>query len=227
MLERLLFPVYVKPLQESQMTSLYERAVQASFTPAPDGHVFRCPSPWLFGHWRSYLVNDAQKEMLAAHLRQRQRLIMGLMAIYLLIALGFTLAFQSSGPPDTSSSAFLDGVVVTMLVMIGLALMPHFYLMRKIGPLLAQLPRSDDHATLHQQLFGVASVISNLHLAMGGGGGVLIAIANTKGLADVIAGGQPAAQLFWPVLGLVIGVLMAAYFTYLWLLKRRLKRKAK
>ena len=205
------------------MASWYERAVQASFKPTPEGYEFRCPSPWLFGHWRGYQVNEAQKEMLAEHMRQRQRLIVGLMAIYLLIALGFTLAFQSSGPPDTSSAAFLDGVVVTMLVMIGLALMPHVYLMRKIGPLLAQLPRTEDHATLHQQLFGVASVISNLHLAMGGGGGVLIAIANTKGLADVIAGGQPAAQLFWPVLGLVIGVLMAAYFTYLWLLKRRLK----
>jgi hypothetical protein len=205
------------------MASWYERAVQASFKPTPEGYEFGCPSPWLFGHWRGYQVNEAQKEMLAEHLRQRQRLIMVLMGIYLLIALGLTLAFQASGPPDTSSAAFLDGVVLTMLVMIGLALMPHFYLMRKIGPLLAQLPRTDDHATLHQQLFGVAAVISNLHLAMGGGGGVLIAIANTKGLVDVVAGGKPAAQLFWPLLGLVIGVLMAAYFTYLWLLKRRLK----
>jgi hypothetical protein len=205
------------------MASWYERAVQASFKPTPEGYEFRCPSPWLFGHWRGYQVNEAQKEMLAEHLRQRQRLIMVLMGIYLLIALGLTLALQASGPPDTSSGAFLDGVVLTMLVMIGLALMPHLYLMRKIGPLLAQLPRTDDHATLHQQLFGVAAVISNLHLAMGGGGGVLIAIANVKGMVDVISGGQPAAQLFWPALGLLIGVLMAAYFTYLALLKRRLK----
>ena len=209
------------------MASWYERAVQASFKPAPEGYEFRCPSPWLFGHWRGYLVNEAQKEKLAEHLRQRQRLMMGLMAVYLLIALGITLAFQASGPPDTSSSAFLDLVVLTTLVVVGLALMPHFYLMRKIKPLLAQLPRTADHATLHQQLFGVASVISNLHLAMGGGGGVLIAIANVKGMVDVIAGGQPAAQLFWPALGLLIGVAMAAYFTYLALLKRRLKRAAK
>ncbi len=205
------------------MASWYERAVQASFKPTPEGYEFRCPSPWLFGHWRGYQVNEAQKEMLAEHLRQRQRLIMGLMAIYLLIALGFTLAFQASGPPDTSSAAFLDGVVLTMLVMVGLALMPHLFLMRKIGPLLAQLRRTDDRATLHQQLFGVAAVISNVHLAMGGVGGVLIAIANVKGMVDVISGGQPAAQLFWPALGLLIGVLMAAYFTYLALLKRRLK----
>jgi hypothetical protein len=209
------------------MASWYERAVQASFKPTPEGYEFRCPSPWLFGHWRGYQVNETQKEILAEHLRQRQRLIMVLMGIYLLIALGLTLVFQASGPPDTSSAAFLDGVVLTMLVMIGLALMPHFYLMRKIGPLLAQLPRTDDHATLHQQLFGVAAVISNLHLAMGGGGGVLIAIANVKGMVDIISGGQPAAQLFWPALGVLIGVLMAAYFTYLALLKRRLKRAAK
>jgi hypothetical protein len=226
-LERVLFPVYVKPLQESQMASLYERAVQASFTPAPDGHVFRCPSPWLFGHWRSYLVNDAQKEMLAAHLRQRQRLILWVMAIYLTIALGFTLAFQSSGPPDTTRPGFFGVVALIMVVMLGLALTPHFYVMRKMGPLLAQLPRTDDRATLHEQLFGVAAVISKVHLAMGGVGGVLIAIANIKTIVEAFLDGSAGSQLIWSAFGLLIGVLMAAYFAYLAILKRRLMRKTK
>ena len=207
------------------MASWYERAVQTSFKPTADGYVFRCPNPWLFGHWRSYLVNEAQKEILAAHLRQRQRLILWLMAVYLLIALGFTILFQSSGAPDTSTSGFLAVVVLSMVGMLALALVPHLYLMRKIEPLLAQLPRTDDRATLHEQLFGVAAVISNVHLALGGVGGVLIAIANIKTIVEELSGGNPGSQLTWSAIGLLIGVLMASYFAYLAILKRKLKRK--
>jgi hypothetical protein len=207
------------------MASWYERAVQTSFKPTTDGIVFQCPNPWLFGRWRHYLVNEAQKEMLAAHLRQRQRLILWLMAIYLLIALGITILFQSSGAPDTSRSGFLGVVALTMVAMLALALMPHFYLMRKIAPLLAQLPRTDDRATLHEQLFGVAAVISNVHLAMGGVGGVLIAIANIKTIVEELSGGNPGSQLLWPATGLLVGVAMAGYFAYLAILKRKLKRK--
>jgi hypothetical protein len=207
------------------MAVWYERAVQTSFKPTADGIVFQCPNPWLFGRWRHYLVNEAQKEMLAAHLRQRQRLILWLMAIYLLIALGVTILFQSSGAPDTSTSGFLGVVALTMMAMLALALMPHFYLMRKIAPLLAQLPRTDDRATLHEQLFGVAAVISNVHLAMGGVGGVLIAIANIKTIVEELSEGRAGSQLLWPAIGLLVGVLMASYFAYLAILKRRLKRR--
>ena len=176
------------------MTSLYERAVQASFTPAPDGHVFRCPSPWLFGHWRSYLVNEDQREMLAGHLRQRQRLVLRLLAIYMLFALGLTMLFASSGTaPDPATGGFFGIVALAMLGMLALALLPHLYLMRKIQPLLAQLPRTDDRATLHEQLFGVAAVISNVHLTMGGVGGFLIALSNIKTIAEGLSEGRPAS----------------------------------
>ncbi|HWZ09814.1 MAG TPA: hypothetical protein VNW48_01865 [Xanthobacteraceae bacterium] len=208
------------------MASWYEKAVQTSFKPAPEGgYVFRCPNPWLFGRWRSYLVNEHEKEMLAVHLRQRQRLILWLMAIYLVIAFGATMLLQSSDAPDPSTSAFLGVVALTMLGMLALALVPHLYLMRKIEPLVAQLPRTDDRATLHEQLFGVAAVISNVHLAMGGVGGVLIAIANIKTIVEELSGGQPGSQLIWSAIGLLVGVSLASYFAYLAILKRRLKRK--
>jgi hypothetical protein len=112
-----------------------------------------------------------------------------------------------------------------MLGMLALALVPHLYLMRKIEPLVARLPRTDDRATLHEQLFGVAAVISNVHLAMGGVGGVLIAIANIKTIVEELSGGQPGSQLIWSAIGLLVGVSLASYFAYLAILKRRLKRK--
>jgi hypothetical protein len=207
------------------MASLFDRAVETSFTPTDGGYVFRCPNPWLFGRRRSYLVNEHQKEMLAAHLRQRQRVILWLLAIYLVIAFGATMLFQSSDAPDPSTSGFLGVVALTMLGALALALVPHLYLMRKIEPLLAQIPRTDDRATLHEQLFGVAAVISNVHLAMGGVGGVLIAVANIKTIVEELSGGQPGSQLIWSAIGLLVGVSLASYFAYLAILKRRLKRK--
>jgi hypothetical protein len=98
--------------------------------------------------------------------------------------------------------------------------------MRKIEPLLAELQRTDEQATLHQQLFGVAAVISPMHLALGGGGGFLVAASNVKSLADLIAQGAAASELVWSGFGLLIGFLLASYFSYLAILRRRLKRNA-
>jgi hypothetical protein len=208
------------------MAAWYERAVQTSFKPTAGGYVFRCPNPWLFGRWRSYLVNEAQKETLAVHLRQRQRLILWLMAIYLPIALAVTALFQSlGGPPDPSTAGFLAVIAAAMLGMLALALVPHLYLMRKIEPLLAQMQRTDEQTTLREQLFGVAAVISPLNLALGGLGGFLVAVANIKSIAEELSEGRFGSQLLWPAIGLLFGVLLASYFAYLAILKRRLKRK--
>ena len=208
------------------MASWYERAVQNSFKPAPEGgYVYRCPNPWLFGHWRSYLVDEAQKESLSVHLRQRQRLILWLMVFYLLIAFVLTLMFGSEGAPKATADSFYAFVAVALLGMLALALVPHIYLMRKIEPLLTRLPRAEAPLSLHQQLFGVAAVISNLHLALGGLGGVLVFVSNTKTIVDDLSQGITGTELLWPGFGLVCGSLLASYFLYLAILKRRLKRR--
>ena len=178
--------------------------------------MYRCPNPWLFGHWRSYLVNEAQKESLSVHLRQRQRLILWLMGFYLLIAFGLTLVFGSSGAlPTPRPTASTLSSLWRSLGMLALALVPHIYLMRKIEPLLAQLPRAEAPLSLHQQLFGVAAVISNLHLGLGGLGGVLIFVANTKTIVEDLSQGVTGTELVWPGFGLVFGSLLASYFLYL------------
>jgi hypothetical protein len=212
--------------EESNMASWYERAVQTSFKPTADGYVFRCPNLWLFGRGRSYLVNEAQKEALAAHLRRRQRLILRLMAIYLVIAFGATMLFQSAGAPDTSTAGFFGVIALTVLGMLALALVPHIYLMQKIEPMLAQLQRSDEQTSLREQIFGVAALISPVHLALGGVGGALVAVANIKTIVEELSEGRFTSQLVWSSIGLLIGILLASYFAYLAVLKRKLKRRA-
>jgi hypothetical protein len=210
------------------MASMLDRAVETSFKPAESGgYEFRCPNPWIFGQARTYLVNDAQKQQLAAFLRQRQRVMLGLLAIYLLMSFAITMLFPSAtSAPHGSTSGFVALVVVALLGMLALALVPHFYLMRKVGTLLAELPRTDAAMTLHQQLFGVAAVISNMHLALGGLGGFLVAAANIKSIVGVLYGGEEGS-LLWSGLGLVCGAALMGYFVYLTLLKRRLQRDAK
>jgi hypothetical protein len=207
------------------MASWYERAVQASFKQTDDGIVFQCPNPWLLG-WRSFRVNEAQKESLAVCLRERQRLILRLLAIYLLVAFGLTMLFQWKGvPSDLPTADFIAIVVLTLLGMLAIALVPHLLFMRRIRPLLAELQRADEPMTLHQQLFGVAAVISNLHLALGGLGGFLVAVSNINSIAQALAEGQPLSDLSWPLFGVLAGVLLASYFLYLAILKWRLKRE--
>jgi hypothetical protein len=111
--------------------------------------------------------------------------------------------------------------------MLALALVPHVYLMRKIEPMVAQLPRAEPPMSLHDQLFGVAAVISYLHLSLGGFGGALVVIANVKTMIEYVSEGAPGVQLLWPSFGIVFGSLFAGYFLYLTLLKRKLQRKPK
>jgi hypothetical protein len=198
--------------------------VETAFKPAEGGgYVFHCPNPWLFGQMRTYLVDEAQKAQLAAFLRQRQRIILRLLALYVLLGLALTTGFQQGGAtPDTSSFAAM--VALALLGMLALALVPNLYLTRKIRPLLAALPPAERPASFHEQIFGVAAVISNMHLALGGLGGFLVAASNIYSIYGVLYGGKEGS-LIWSGFGLLCGLVLAGYFAYLTFLKRQLKRK--
>jgi hypothetical protein len=198
--------------------------VETAFKPAEGGgYVFHCPNPWLFGQMRTYRVDEAQKAELSVFLRQRQRIILRLLALYLLAGFVLTMGFQHAGASPGTSASFAAMVALGLLGMLALALVPHFYLTRKIRPLLAQLPPAEEPLSFHQQLFGVAAVISNMHLALGGLGGFLVAASNIKSIVGVLYGGEEGS-LLWSGFGLLAGIALTSYFAYLTILKRRLKR---
>jgi len=210
------------------MAGWQDRAVETSFKPTEGGYIFQCPNPWLFGRTRSYLVNASQKEALAACLRQRQRVILWLMAVYVLVALGLTSLLQSMSPaPDPSTPGFLAVIALTMMGMFALAMAPHLYLMRKIRPLLPQLQPTEEAITLREQIFGVAAQISNMHLVLGGLGGFLVVAASVKSIVEDLSEGRVGMELYWRAFGLLVGTLLMSYFVYLALLKRRLTRRPK
>jgi hypothetical protein len=208
--------------EDIHMPSIFDRAVEASFKPAEGGYDFRCPSPWLIGSWRFYRVNEAQKERLSECLRQRQRLVLRLLAGCLLIAAAFT-ALQSRADSDPAiAGAF---VIVILAVLLMIAVVQHVYLMRKIEPVLAEVRRPGEHAGMHDQIVGVAASISPLPLVLGGVGGALIAAANIKSMILAAAEGRVGLDIIWSFLGLLVGAGLTGYFGYLAILKRRLRQR--
>jgi hypothetical protein len=117
-------------------------------------------------------------------------------------------------------------VVVTMLVMLLVPLVPHILLMRDLPALLAGLQRSEERITVNEQLHSVAASISVTLLVLGGAGGALMVIGNIVSLADAISNGHTGSNLYGSVLALAFGLLLTAYFSYLGILKARLKRNA-
>ena len=62
-------------------------------------------------------------------------------------------------------------------------------------------------------------------MLLGGLGGVAIAAGNIFSLWQTISEDRIGLDLVWPVLALIFGVLLAAYFGYIALLKARLGRQ--
>jgi hypothetical protein len=205
------------------MPSIFDRAINASFKPTEGGYDFRCPSPWLIGSWHTYRVSADQKERLAVCLRQRQRLVLRLAVLCLLIAAAFTVWLQTR--PDFDPAIGGVFVVVALAAMFAIAVVQHIYLMRKIEPVLAEVRCPGEHASLHEQIVGVATTITALPLTLGGVGGALIAAASIKSIALAFAQGTIGLDIIWSVLQLLVGAALTAYFAYLVILKRRLRQR--
>jgi hypothetical protein len=210
------------------MAKWYEGAEEAAFKPVAGGYVFQPPSLyWPFARSPGYLVNEARKAELAACLRRQRRQIFLLLVVYVLIVLGFMATVGISGRALRIPSAeFIAIMAVTALAVVPIAIAPHIYLMRTMRPLLADLPRTDERITLHDQFHSLAAAISGRLLVLGGIGGGLMIIGNIVSIVDAIAEERGGSKLFWPVFGLVFGVLLTSYFVYLAVLRRRLPRKA-
>jgi hypothetical protein len=101
----------------------------------------------------------------------------------------------------------------------------HIYLMRKIEPVLAEVSRPGEHATLHGQIVAVAAAITPLPLMLGGVGGALIAAAGIKAIALALADGHIGLDIIWSVLETLIGAALTGYFAYLAILKRRMRHR--
>jgi hypothetical protein len=211
------------------MAKWYEGAEEAAFKPIAGGYVFQPPSLfWPVTRSRGYLVKEGQKAALADCLRRQRRRVFFLLVVYVLIVLGLVAAvgLSSGRAVRVPSMEFIAIVTATALAVVPIVIVPHFYLLRTLRPLLVDLPRTDERITLGDQLHSLAAAISGKLLALGGIGGGVMIIGNVVSLVEAIAEDRGGSSLYGPIFGLVFGALLTSYFAYLAVLKLKLKRKA-
>jgi hypothetical protein len=217
------------------MPKWYEAANAASFRPVADGYVFQSPNPWMFARPRYFLVSEAQKTQIAAHMGCWRRLLLAsLLTIFILM--GAFIAFVQLSPATflrlaAPISQFGTGVfalilfALLMLLMAPLIAIPQIYLVRGLRRLLANAPRTSERIAVGDQVSTIAGSVSVRMLVLGLVGGICLLGSAVLFLIEAYAEGHLLRGLFLFFLPLFIfGGLLTWYFVYLLRLRAKLKR---
>lgn len=205
------------------MARWYEGAEESAFKPTAGGYVFQLPSlTWPFGRPAAYLVDEAQKAALAACLRRQRLQTLLVMMVFMLISLGLGVVIGVSGAlARLSPAGFAAGFIATFLVVIAIALLPYFYALRAMRPLLAGVPRTDERITTGEQFERLAGAVSPKLLWLGGAGGMMMIVGSLMSFGDAMADGHSVFRFSWQISTLGFGALLTGYFVYLGMLRRK------
>jgi hypothetical protein len=133
------------------MAGLYDGMEEAPFKRVEGGYVFQARNPWFFGRSRHYLVNEAQKAAIAACLRDALRklkpwVIVAMVVLPLLLCGGVVLLLALGEATFVNTFAFMLAVFVPYTAW------THIYIVRRLRPLIAGLPRTNQKITLGEGL---------------------------------------------------------------------------
>jgi hypothetical protein len=211
------------------MAGLYDGVEEVAFKPIAGGYVFQSNNPWLIGPRRRYFVNETQKAEIAACLRETLRRIKpyvfaaAALIPVALVAEGLWLALGRGATPGTTA-------LYTALLALGLFVpyiaMVHIYSMRRLLPLIAGLPRTNERITLGEGTRSFAAKASFKMLVLLLLGPVLIVIGNAMILLDVTLDGRSLYNPEMLLFSTAISALAAVYFSYLMILRMRQNRSA-
>jgi hypothetical protein len=219
------------------MAKWYEAANQASFKPTDDGYIFQSPNPWIFGWPRYYLVSEAQRAAILPYLG-RWRLLLLISVLAEVALLGLLIAFLNLAPAAflrLVAPAFHFGIgifavgmfVLLMVLLAPLIAIPQIYLNRRLAPLLAGVPRTEQRIALGDQLPNIARSMSGKVLALGLVGGVCLMGAAIAGLIEAHSEGRWMNGLWFPFLApFAMGAAVTSYFLYLLRLRSKQRREA-
>lgn len=118
------------------------------FKRVADGHIFQAPNPWIFGQSSRYLVNDTQKAQLLAIITPRWPVLRvavitaGIMLWSVAVA-AMVWAF-SAGHDQPTGYEMVAMVFLTVVPMVLALMMALQRNLRRMQPVLAGLPRTDE-----------------------------------------------------------------------------------
>ena len=135
------------------------------FKEVPEGFVFRAPNPWVFGRARFYLANAAQKAELLSIITARSQLIFWIALIGLIAASTALMAVASGHDDPTMVDAFI--MLALLPVWLYAALLISIRPMaRRLAPVLAGLPRTEQKITAAELSQAVRKTMSLPHSLM-------------------------------------------------------------
>jgi hypothetical protein len=132
------------------MAGLYDGLEEAAFFKQADGrYIYGSPNPWLFGPSVNYVVTEAEKAAIANRVRDTLRAVkpaaLAAMIVMPIFLLGVTTLVVLSG-----ASSFIVYSLAFVVFSLYIGLM-HRYSMRRLRPLIANLPRTSERIALHAQ----------------------------------------------------------------------------
>ena len=146
------------------MSNIRDQIEAMCFKPLRGGYVYRASSPWLFGRPEHYFVTEAQKaEILAllvpSHPKRRLVLVIASLIVWTLATAAAVWTFGSGQDNPTGYD---------LLALAGLILVPIFLAMliaahmqrRRLAPVLAALPPTDERITRNDMRRAATSVVS-------------------------------------------------------------------
>jgi hypothetical protein len=120
-------------------------------------------------------------------------------------------------------SPILVGIGFAAVLILPMLIVPHVYFMRTAGPIIKDLPLTDQKFTTREQFGSVAKAMPKWLVYGGMVGGVLMLIGAMMSMYDLWSEGRPAARWISPIVSMTGGVLFVAYFSYLANLKKATK----
>jgi hypothetical protein len=151
--------------KESVMAGLYDGLEEAAFFKRADGgYIYSSPNPWLFGPTVNYVVTEAEKAAIANRIRDTLRAIkpvaLAAMIVMPIFLIGVIALVVWSG-----ASSYI--IYASEFVVIGLYIgLTHRYSMRRLRPLIANLPRTSERITLRAKTAKFSAVVPRKFLLL-------------------------------------------------------------
>jgi hypothetical protein len=192
------------------MAGLYDGMEEPAFKRVEGGYVFQARNPWFFGRSRHYLVNEAQKAEIAACLRATLRrltpwVFVAMVVLPLLIGGGVFLLVS------LGRATFINTFALMLAVFVPYIAWTHIYTMRRLRPLIADLPRTNQRITLREGTSNLVVHMSFKFRLLMLCAAIMSVIGSLMILAGAFIDGHFLRSLISAAPGMILGGLAAVY----------------
>jgi hypothetical protein len=210
------------------MAKWYLQANEVAFKAVDGGCVFQSPNPWIFARPRYYLVSEEKKAEISQVLGRWRRLFVLSSASCLLFCFAATafLLMLIRLWPGIAGLGLPLFIPLIILVCSTSVVVPQAYLTRRLRPLLADAPRTNERITVREQLAKAAMSLSSRLLTVGLVAGLIATAAGLLLLLGTVLLKDLGEGLIGALIISIGSAMLTAYFAYLIRLKAELKRVA-